>query len=60
MAGKILYCVLVTTKQNQPFVELVTDKKPVADLYQKINIDKGLFSVVVEKKLNQLPKERRK
>jgi hypothetical protein len=55
----ILYCVLVTTKQNQPFVEIVTDKKPVAELYQKINIDKGLFSVVVEKQLNQMPKERR-
>ena len=51
----ILYCVLVTTKQNQPFVEVVTDKKPVAELYQKINIDKGLFSVVVEKELNRLP-----
>jgi hypothetical protein len=56
----ILYCVLVTTSQNQPFVELVTDKKPVAELYQKINIDKGLFSVVVEKQLNQMPKERRR
>jgi len=56
----ILYCVLVTTKQNQPFVEVVTDKKPVAELYQKINIDKGLFSVVVEKELNRLPKDRSK
>lgn len=56
----IIYCVLVTTKQNNPFVEIVTDKKPVAELYQKINLDKGLFAVVVEKKLNQLPKERRK
>ena len=56
----ILYCVVVTTKQNNPFVEIVTDKKPVAELYQKINIDKGLFSVVVEKKLNQLPKNRRR
>ena len=56
----ILYCVLVTTKQNQPFVEVVTDKKPVAELYQKINIDKGLFAVVVEKELNRLPKDRSK
>ena len=56
----ILYCVLVTTSQNQPFIEVVTDKKPVAELYQKMNLDKGLFSVVVEKQLNRLPKERRK
>jgi len=59
MDGSILYCVLVTTKQNQPWIELVTDKKPVAELYQKINIDNGLFSVVVEKKLNRLPDARK-
>jgi hypothetical protein len=56
----ILYCVLVTTSQNQPFIEIVTDKKPVAEQFQKINLDKGLFSVVVEKELNRLPKERRR
>ncbi len=49
----ILYCVLTTTSQNQPFVEIVTDKKPVAELYQKINLDKGMFTVVVEKQLNK-------
>lgn len=54
----ILYCVLVTTSQNQPWVEVVTDKKCVAELYQNINLDKGLFSVVVEKKLNKLPEVR--
>ena len=53
-----LYCVLVTTSQNQPWVEVVTDKKCVAELYQNINLDKGLFSIVVEKKLNQLPEVR--
>lgn len=50
-----LYIVLTTTSQNQPFVEIVTDKLCVAELYQKINIDKGLFTVVVEKELNLLP-----
>ena len=59
MVGKTLYCVIVTTKQNNPWIELVTDKKPVAELYQKINIDKGLFSVVVEKELNQYPRRQR-
>ena len=44
----ILYCVLVTTSQNQP----------VAELYQSINLDKGLFSVIVEKELNRLPEKR--
>lgn len=57
----ILYIVLCITKNGKnPWVELVTDKKPVAELYQKINIDKGLFAVVVEKQLNQMPKERRR
>ena len=56
-----LYIVLVITKNGKnPWVEVVTDKKPVAELYQKMNLDKGLFSVVVEKQLNRLPKERRK
>ena len=53
-----LYCVLVTTSQNQPWVEMISDKKCVADLYCKINQDKGLFSIVVEKKLNKLPEVR--
>ena len=47
-------------KLYQPFVEVVTDKKPVAELYQNINLDKGLFSVIVERELNRLPEERRK
>jgi hypothetical protein len=55
MDGSTLYCVLVTTSQNQPFIEVVTDKKPVADLYCKINQDKGMFCIVVEKELNRLP-----
>ena len=50
-----LYVVLTTTSQNQPFVEIVTDQLSVAELYQKINIDKGMFTVVVEKKLNLKP-----
>lgn len=37
---------------------MVTDKKPVAEMYQNINLDNGLFSVVVEKELNRLPKNR--
>ena len=53
-----LYVVLTTTSQNQPFVEIVTDKLPVAELYQKINLDKGMFTVVVEKELNLLPTNR--
>jgi len=50
-----LYIVLTTTKQNQPFVEIVTDQKSVAELYQKINLDKGMFTVIVEKQLNLKP-----
>ena len=50
-----VFVVLTTTSQNQPFVEIVTDKLCVAELYQKINIDKGLFTIVVEKELNLKP-----
>ena len=50
-----LYVVLTTTSQNQPFVEIMTDQKSVAELYQKINLDKGMFTVVVEKQLNLKP-----
>ena len=53
-----VYVVLTTTKQKQPFVEIVTDKLPVAELYQKINLDKGMFTVLVEKELNLLPTNR--
>lgn len=47
-----IYVVLTTTSQNQPFVEIVTDQRSVAELYQKVNLDKGMFTVVVEKELN--------
>ena len=59
MAGSTLYCLIVTTKQNNPYIEIVTDKRPVAEMYQKINIDNGLRCVVVEKKLNRLPEARK-
>lgn len=56
----ILYCVLVTTKQNQPYIEYVgTDKVFCNDLCE-VKQEQGLFAVVVEKELNRLPEERRK
>ena len=51
-----LYVVLTTTSQNQPFVEIATDQKSIAEFYQKANLDKGMFTVVVEKELNLKPK----
>ena len=57
MAGEILYCVLCTTKQNNPFIEGVFEEKAIADFYCKVNQDNGIFSVVVEKKLNRLPEK---
>lgn len=56
----ILYCVLCRTSQNQPFIELVTDNKAVADHICETNQDKGIFSVVVEKNLNRFPEKRKK
>tara|TARA_R110002020_G_scaffold144145_2_gene317038 strand:+ start:9777 stop:9956 length:180 start_codon:yes stop_codon:yes gene_type:complete len=55
-----LFVVLTTTKQHQPFVEIVTDQRSVAELYQKINLDKGMFTVVVEKELNLKPKQNKR
>lgn len=52
-----LYCVLNTTKSNQPWIELVTKYKPVADEICAINQSNGIFSVVVEKELNLLPQK---
>jgi hypothetical protein len=54
-----LYTVLcITPKGKNPWVEMISDKKCVADLYCKINQDNGIFCIVVEKELNRLPKER--
>lgn len=50
-----VYVVLTTTSQNQPFVEIVTDQLSVAEFYQKANLDKGMFTVIVEKELNLKP-----
>lgn len=52
-----LYCVLNTTKSNQPWIELVTEYKPVADEICAINQGKGIFSLVVERELNILPQK---
>ncbi len=55
----IIYCVLVTTKQNQPYIEYVgTDKVFCNDLCE-VKQEQGIFAVVVEKQLNKMPKERR-
>lgn len=53
-----LYVVLTTTSQNQPFVEIVTDELSVAEFYQKANLDKGMFTIVIEKNLNLAPETR--
>tara|TARA_R110002167_G_scaffold256475_3_gene462874 strand:+ start:3210 stop:3401 length:192 start_codon:yes stop_codon:yes gene_type:complete len=56
-----LYTVLcMTPKGKNPWVEMISDKKCVADLYCKINHDNGIFCIVVEKLLNQLPQKRTK
>ena len=55
-----LYCVLVTTKQNNPYIEYVgTDKVFCNDLCE-VKQEQGLFAVVVEKELNRLPEGQRK
>ena len=55
-----LYTVLcMTPKGKNPWVEMISDKKCVADLYCKINQDNGIFCIVVEKQLNQLPQKRK-
>ena len=48
-----IYIVLVTTKQNQPFIAYVGNIKAVADQMCAIEQDIGLFAIVVEKTLNQ-------
>lgn len=50
-----LYIVLNTTSHNQPWVELVTEHKNIADMCCAKNQSKGLFSVVQVKELNRLP-----
>ena len=49
----IIYIVLVTTKQNQPFIAYAGNIKAVADQMCAIEQDSGLFAIVVEKKLNE-------
>jgi len=55
-----LYTVLcITPKGKNPWVEMISDKQCVADLYCKINNENGIFSIVVEKELNLLPEKRK-
>jgi hypothetical protein len=54
----VVYCVLCTTKQKNPFIELVTEIKAVADQVCEMHQEKGLFAIVVEKKLNRFPEKR--
>ncbi len=55
-----IYIVLCTTKQNNPFIHNVGNIKAVADYMCEEQQERGLFSVVVEKQLNQSTKTRGK
>lgn len=55
-----LFCVLNTTKSNQPWIEVVTEFKEVADFICRSNQRSGIFSVVVEKQLNLFPQKYKK
>lgn len=50
-----LYAVICTTKQNNPWIEIITEYKSVADLECSFQQEKGIRAVRVEKILNQYP-----
>jgi len=54
-----LYTVICMTDQNDPWLEIITEFKCIADFECADQQRKGIKSVVVEKQLNQYPGKRR-
>ena len=54
-----LYTVICMTDQNNPWLEIITEFKCIADFECADQQRKGIKSIVVEKQLNQYPGKRR-